>query len=429
MAIKTQLTVAMLKAAESARKPVRLLDTTKGLTFVVGARGGAWQWQGKINKKPKKVGGGRFEDGRGVSLAAARTWANDINARVARGENPFEDGEGAADEIVLAQPTRPIMTCQEAWTVYIRESGEAGGNAERTLIDKGQTWDRLFAPTIGERVLTDVTFLELADIVDPLKAKGKRAAFNNAVRYVKRFFTWAEEAEARTGLSDSPARRLKTEKQNTRDRYLNEVEVRWLWDLVGELDATSRAYFLILLLTGQRRDEVRELVRGELDMSRPWMDIPEVRMKSGCPHITPFADKARDLIAGRLAAHNYRYVFPSLRAYVEEAPYTIYDLGNALDFLNAAMERKAKAAGLAYERWTAHDLRRTFSTLANGILDDDEDTVLDENHIERVMAHKVGGKVSNAYNKHQYVKEKRRVLRVWEDEIRRIVGDESFSRY
>ncbi|GAB7551159.1 hypothetical protein NRB_06560 [Novosphingobium sp. 11B] len=120
MVTKAQLTVAMLKAAESARKPARLLDTTKGLTFVVGARGGAWQWQGKINKKPKKVGGGRFEDGRGVSLAAARAWANDINARVARGENPFEDDEGATDGIVLVQPMRPVMTCQEAWTAYLR---------------------------------------------------------------------------------------------------------------------------------------------------------------------------------------------------------------------------------------------------------------------------------------------------------------------
>ncbi|WP_256434607.1 tyrosine-type recombinase/integrase [Novosphingobium sp. HR1a] len=173
---------------------------------------------------------------------------------------------------------------------------------------------------------------------------------------------------------------------------MNEVEVRWLWDMVGELDATSRAYFLVLLLTGQRRDEVRELVRGELDMSRPWMDLSEARMKSGYPHITPFADKARDLIAGPLAAHNYRYVFPSLRAYVDEAAYTIYDLGNALDFLNAAMERKAKAARSAYERWTAHDLRRTFSTLANGILDDEENAVLGENHIEGVMGHKVGGR-------------------------------------
>ncbi|AOR79240.1 hypothetical protein BES08_20455 (plasmid) [Novosphingobium resinovorum] len=80
------------------------------------------------------------------------------------------------------------MTCQEAWTAYLRESGEFGGNAEKTLIDKRQTWDRLFAHTIGESLLTDVTFLELADIVDPLKTKGRRTAFNNAVRYVKKFF-------------------------------------------------------------------------------------------------------------------------------------------------------------------------------------------------------------------------------------------------
>lgn len=426
---RTQLTVAMIKAADAARQPARLLDTTKGLTFVVGARGGTWQWQGKIDKKVTKVRGGRFEEGRGVTLAAARAWADDINARIGRGENPFEKNEAPSNDAAIPVSNRRVMTCQEAWTIHLQEAQAAGDNTDRTLIDKRQTWDRLFASAIGEKLLTDVTYLELADIVDPLKAVGKRAAFNNAVRYVKRFFTWAEEAEARTGLSDSPARRLKTDKPNSRDRFLNEIEVRWLWDAVEELDATSRAYFLVVLLTGQRRDEISKLVRDEVDMSRLWIDLPEARMKTGVAHVVPFGDKTRDLIAGRLAAHNFRYVFPSPRSYIAEASYSDYDLGNALNLLNSIMEGRAKASELSYNRWTAHDLRRTFSTLANAILDDNEDTVLDENHIERVLSHKVGGKVSNTYNKHQYIKEKRRVLKVWEDEVRRIVGNDAFERY
>ncbi|MYL98429.1 tyrosine-type recombinase/integrase [Novosphingobium sp. FGD1] len=429
---KTMLTPAEVKAADAARMPARFADGTPGLAFVVGKRGGVWQWQGRVRGEPRKITGGRYDSGRGMSLKQAREWANEINAKNAQGVNVYaEFGNGAPDEPTgpTAKPSRKVMTCQEAWDIYVHEAEATEENAERTLIDKRQTWNRLFASAIGEKLLTDITYLELADIVDPIKSAGKRAAFNNAVRYVKRFFTWAEESEARTGLSDSPARRLKTDKQNEADRTLSEVEVRWFWDAVGELDATARAYFLVLLLTGQRRDEVLELVREELDMTRSLMDLSERRMKSKRAHITPFGDKARSLIEGRLGAHKFDFVFPSQRSYLKQAPYSDYELGRALNFLNAMMERKAETSGKTYERWTPHDLRRTFSTLANAILDDEEDTVLDENHIERVMAHKVGGKVANVYNKHQYLKEKRKVLKVWEDEVRRIVGGEAFDRY
>lgn len=432
MAAAKPLTVAEVKAADAARVAARLSDTTKGLTFVVGSRGGVWQWQGRVAGTPRKITGRRFEGGLGMTVAQARAWADDINANLAKGVDVYVAfGAGTApvtDAPESVSKARPVLTCQEAWDLHIAEALSSGKNVEKTLTDKRQTWDRLFAEPIGNKALTEVTYLELADLVEPLRSVGKRAAFNNAVRYIKRFFTWAEEAEARTGLSDSPARRLKTGEPNTRDRYLNETEVRWLWDAVAELDATSRAFFLTLLLTGQRRDEVRSLVRSELDMDRRLMDIPDERMKGNVAHMTPCGDKAWSLISGRLTSHNYRFVFPSPRSYLTETAYSDYDLGNALKFLNAMMSGKANAAGLTYERWMPHDLRRTFSTLASGILSDDEDTVLDKDHIERVLAHKIGG-VRGIYNKHEYLKEKRRVLRVWEDEVRRIVGDEAFNRY
>lgn len=424
---RAPLTALQIKSADAARANARLVDVTKGLTFIVGARGGTWQWQGRVGGTPRKIAGGRYEGGLGVTLAKARAWADEINGKLAKGVDVYvEFGNGIDTQQLPVEAPRKIMSCQEAWDIYMVSI--KGENAATTIADKGHVWRRIFATTIGPKLLTEVTYLELADLVAPLRDMGKVAAFNNTVRYIKRFFTWAEEAEAKTGLTNSPARRLRADKSAKRDRYLNEMEVRWLWDAAGELDATSRAFFLTLLLTGQRRDELRDVVREELDLSREWMDLPAERMKGKLAHITPFGDKAWSLISNRISSHNYNVVFPSLRAHFDEAAYTVYDLCNALNFLNATMAAKAAAAGRRFERWTAHDLRRTFSTLASGILDDEEDTVLAADHIERVLAHKIAG-VRGVYNKHEYLKEKRRVLRVWENEVRRIVGAEAFDRY
>ncbi len=426
---KTPLTIGQIRAADSARVAARLADTTRGLTFVVGTRGGVWQWQGRVNGTPRKIHGGRFEGGQGVTLAQARAWADEINGKLARGVDVHLE-VGADSPPVPAANTveRRAMTCQEAWDLYLEASEGAGRNAARTVTDKRQTWMRLFAEQIGVKLLTEVTYRELAEIVEPLRTEGKIAAFNNAVRYIRRFFSWAEEAEVRTGLPDSPARKLKADSPNKRERYLNEREVRWLWEAVGEIDATSRAYILTVLLTGQRRDELRELVRSELDFPRASMDLASHRMKGGVPHITPFGDKAWQLISDRLVSHNYAYVFPSPRSHLLEAPYQVYDLGNSLKFLNALMNAKAAIAGVRYERWTTHDLRRTFATIASGILDEEENTVLAPDHIERVLAHKISG-IRGIYNKHDYLKEKRRVLRIWEKEVCRIVGDNLFNKY
>lgn len=426
---KAPLTIGQIRAADSARAVARLADTTRGLTFLVGPRGGVWQWQGRVNGAPRKIHGGRFEGGLGVTLAQARAWADDINGRLAKGLEVYPEADDDSPSKPAAGSVEiPAMTCQQAWDLYLETPEGGGRNAPRTLTDKRHTWARLFADQIGHKLLTDVTYRELAAIVEPLRTKGKIAAFNNSVRYIRRYFSWAEQAEVRTGLSDSPARKLKADTPSKRERYLSEREIRWLWEAVGEIDATSRAYILTVLLTGQRRDELRELVRSELDMARASMELSADRMKGGAPHITPFGDKAWQIISDRMASHTYPYVFPSPRSHLLEAPYQVYDLGNSIEFLNALMQAKATAAEVKYERWTTHDLRRTFATVASGILNEEEGTVLSPDHIERVLAHKIPG-VRGIYNKHDYLKEKRRVLKIWEDEVRRIVGDDLFNHY
>jgi integrase len=72
---------------------------------------------------------------------------------------------------------------------------------------------------------------------------------------------------------------------------------------------------------------------------------------------------------------------------------------------------RAKAAGLPLEPFTAHDLRRTGSTLLNeaGFIGD---------WIEKSLAHGVDGRSSRAvYNKAEYAVQRRHMLQEWADMV------------
>ena len=87
-------------------------------------------------------------------------------------------------------------------------------------------------------------------------------------------------------------------------------------------------------------------------------------------------------------------------------------------FLEALRPRMATALGVdpeGYAWWTAHDLRRTFSTRMH------EQGLAAPHIIEACMAHSVGG-VSAHYNQASYFQAKRAALAAWASYLASIVN-------
>ena len=87
---------------------------------------------------------------------------------------------------------------------------------------------------------------------------------NRTLAYLRALFNWAVK---RGRLPSSPVLGVDApSKERTRDRVLSDDELRWLWRACEKIDWPFGPLVKLLLLTGQRRDEVATLRWSELDL-------------------------------------------------------------------------------------------------------------------------------------------------------------------
>ena len=102
------------------------------------------------------------------------------------------------------------------------------------------------------------------------------------------FFTWA----MREGIAAAnPV--VATNKHGiskSRDRTLSDAELAALWKSLPT--DQYGAIFKLLLLTGQRREEIEGLRWSEIDHHKALIAFPGERTKNGRPHDVPLADTA-----------------------------------------------------------------------------------------------------------------------------------------
>jgi integrase len=182
-----------------------------------------------------------------------------------------------------------------------------------------------------------------------------------------------------------------------RDRVLTDDELRQIW-LACEDDHYG-AIVKLLMLTGQRREEIGGLCRSEID-ERGFL-LPLARTKNQRPHFVPLSDTAR--------------------AIIEEQPSRsrdfLFGFGES-SFSGWSAAKKRLDARIEYldgktpAEWRLHDLRRTAAT---GMADLGVQPHVIEAILNHVSGHKAG--VAGVYNRSTYEPEKRAALDLWTDHV------------
>ena len=156
----------------------------------------------------------------------------------------------------------------------------------------------------------------------------------------------------------------------------------------GVFNAITR----MLLLTGQRREEVGGMTWDEISPDGATWTLPASRAKNNVVHIVPLSMQAQAIIAAQPRSNASPLVFPGRGG---DRPFN----GHAL--AKAALD---KASGVT--NWTLHDLRRTCATGLQKLGVRLEVT-------EAVLNHVSGSRrgIVSIYQKHDYAPEKRRRAR------------------
>jgi integrase len=269
---------------------------------------------------------------------------------------------------------------------------------------------RHLLPILGSRPVREIKRTEIIALVDRVETGSGPAMANSAYSWARLFFNFCEDRDL---LDRNPCVRVRTPPLVSRDRVFDDREYRAIWLASGLLSPLRRAFVRTLLLTGARRGEVAGMRWSELNRDDRIWSVPPERMKNGRWHevaMTPYLVSMLD----EIRVEGCRYVFPA------------YDLNKEfLDFtglkrqLVEAIGKVDPELAKTMPRWCLHDMRRSMRTRLSSL-------GIDSELAERVISHTPDG-VQAVYNRHSYRSEKRAAMVTWQNELGRIVGDDSLK--
>jgi integrase len=232
-------------------------------------------------------------------------------------------------------------------------------------------------------------------------AKGYLIGANRTLANIKTFFRWCVE---RGVIERSPAERVRAPAlEVSRDRVLTDDELRAVWTASLRNTGHYGRIVRLLLLTGQRREEVAAMAWSELDLAARSWTLPAQRTKGARLHMVPLSD----LMIGELSAVDRvgRLLFQSTADPEGDRPFSGWTKAKlALD----------KASGVT--NWRLHDLRRTAATGMARL-------GISPPVIERVLNHaSSAGPLAAIYQRYDYAKEKREALEAWALEVARLIS-------
>jgi integrase len=184
-----------------------------------------------------------------------------------------------------------------------------------------------------------------------------------------------------------------------RQRVLTDVELKAIWSATDQVGYPVGQIVKLLILTGQRLNDIAMLSRAELDLDAKLIAIPATRMKSDRAHEVPLAQMALAILQAT----------PRLKG-----PF-IFSANGGRKFYTGwarAKERLDKLSGV--QGWVLHDLRRTFRTRIAAFQ-------VSETVKELCIAHAIGG-LHAVYDQHSYRDEKLAVFKSWEALLASIIG-------
>ena len=235
---------------------------------------------------------------------------------------------------------------------------------------------------------------------------GKKATARLTGAYGRACYGWAIGKDL---LLENPFAGLKLAAVASRERVLSDEELVAIWGATrgpGVYNAIVR----MLILTGQRRDEVAGMTWGEIAPDLSTWTIPAGRTKNGVAHIVPLPPQARAIIssAHRMATDN------ADEKADDELEFVFRGRAGVFNGFSKAKTTLDEDSGV--KDWRLHDLRRTMATGLQklGVRLEVTEAVL--NHVSGSRAGIVG-----IYQRHEWADEKRAALNAWGEHIAAIV--------
>jgi integrase len=313
-----------------------------------------------------------------LKLADARDMARNRLAEAQKGLDPasLKSAERDAD-------TFKMLTAR-----YLAEHARVKKKLRSALEDE-KNINRELLPVWGSRKVSSIKRRDVIALVDGI-AKRAPIQANRVLALVSKIFNFAIAKEI---VEVNPATRVvKPSSERTRERFLNDDEIKKVWQAFDREGPQNASLFKLLLLTGQRRDEVMGMRWNELSLDTGEWLLSGERTKNKRPHLVPIVGEAHSLLATLNAnRRDSPFVFPGRR---KGQPIT-----NPQKPL-ARIKRNSKVD------FRIHDLRRTCATNLGRLK-------VPRLVIAKILNHADRDITGLHYDKYEYADERKAALLAW----------------
>lgn len=332
-----------------------------------------------------------------ISLKAARDAAAQIMGAKALGVDAAAERKAQAAE-ARAREERELLTlgvlCGGWESLHLaHRRGVYSSEATRALRRAfAAHWDRP-AESLDRRAVVSV--------LDELEQRGHSAMAGATSRYGRALFSWALKRGALSTANPFDHLPIITASAK-RERVLTDDELRRVWLAAGEMSLPYGRIVQMLILTGQRLNEVAQMRWDEVEPDMSAWVIPSTRTKNGAPHLVPLSESAASILRTCPRVAGDPLVLP----------------GNRLGRPFAAWSKSKLALDVrsGVEDWRLHDLRRT---AASGLQRIGVAIAITESVLNHISGHRSG--IAGVYQRYDYAAEKRQALASWGEYVMRLV--------
>lgn len=302
----------------------------------------------KINGKGRRMKIGTYPE---ITVDQARRKANEIISKI----------QLSKDEPQETEPDRKLrgITMDQVYSDYISER-----KLEILTLKGYEESMRLAFSDWRSRPLLEIDRDMVSERMQRLTAHSPSKA-NHHMRLLNALFNFAMGRYAYSNrhfvITENPVRVLNSSrawnKISRRRTYIKPHQLPAWYQSVRNLggivpssnDLAARDYLPLILFTGLRRDEAATLEWLNIDFDHRTLTVPDT--KNHEMHVLPIPDFVSELLKRR-EGNGSRFVFPSK------------GISGRLENINYQIEKVEKETGIVF---TLHDLRRTFTTVAESL--------------------------------------------------------------
>ena len=387
-----KLTVLGLRKVKPSSKPKKLSDG--GGLFLLLHQSGSKYWRMKYRfmGKEKLLAFGVWPE---VSLTEARKKRNEAKQLLKSGKDP----SAAKKNLKVSQK--------------VAQSNTFGSVTEEWLEIKQKEWKSPYfddvkssieihlLPDLSQRPIEDITSSEILSVLKKIEEQGKLEVASRSRQKCGAIFTYAN---LRQLCTSNPVSNLKGALASPKKKKFNSLSPKDLPQFLVKLDEYDGAIITKLalrfvLLTIGRTIEIRSANWNDFDLEdeEPIWRIPDEKMKMGREHVVPLSSQAL-------------VVLKEVRRFTQGDKYVFHQVNNP----NKPMSENTMLFAMYrmgyHSRATVHGLRATMSTLLN-----------EKGHnpdvIEHLLSHQGSNKVRAAYNRAEYLSERRITLQWLADHL------------